>query len=58
MGGLYGTALRGGFPDELIIVIYDSFQVVGAVVELPQFLVDGSLVVEYIDDELFIDVLA
>ena len=55
---LYGAALSGSFPDELVIVVDDALEVAGAVVELPELLVDGGLVVEYVDDQLLIDVFA
>jgi hypothetical protein len=55
--GVDDAALRGGLPDELFVVVDDALEVVSAVVELPQLLVDGSLVVENIDDELFVYVL-
>jgi hypothetical protein len=53
-----GAALRGGLSNELIVVVDDAFQVVGAVIELPQLLVDGGLVMQDINDEFLIDILA
>jgi hypothetical protein len=55
---VYDAALSGGFPDELVVVIDDAFEIVGAIIEFPELLVDGGLVVQDIDDELLINILA
>ena len=55
---VYEAALSGSFLDEVVIVVDDALEVASAVVELPKLLVDGGLVVEYVDDELLIDVFA
>ena len=52
------TTLGGSFPDEEVIVVNDTFQIIAAIVELPQLLVDWGLIMQDIDDEFFIDVLA
>ena len=52
------TALTGGLRDEIIVIEDDALEVVGALMQLPQFLIDGGLVVQDSDDELFIDIFA
>jgi hypothetical protein len=46
------------FSDEGVVVVDDAFEVVGTVVELPQLLVNGCLVVQYADDEFLANILA
>lgn len=55
---LYDTSLSGGLFDELIVVVNDALEIICAIIEFPQLLVNGCLVVQYVDDELFIDIFA
>lgn len=53
-----GAALRGGFPDELVVVVDDAFEVISAIIEFPQLLIDRCLIMQNIYYQLFIDILA
>lgn len=55
---LNDATLRGGFLNELIIIINDAFEIIAAIVQLPQLLVDRRLIMQNIDDEFFTNVLA
>lgn len=51
-----GAALDGCLTDEVFVVEDDALEIVRAVSEFPQFLVNGGLVVQDSDDEFFGDV--
>lgn len=55
---LYDASLRRCFLDELIIVINNPLEIITAIVEFPQLLINGSLIVQDIDDEFFADIFA
>ena len=52
------ASLVGGFFDEVLVIKYDAFKIVTAVVQLPKFLIDRCLVVKDCDYQLFVEVFA
>lgn len=55
---LNDASLRRGLLNELIVIINDPLEVITAIVQLPQLLVNRGLVVQDINDEFFVNILA
>ena len=53
-----GASLTGNLFDKILIVENNALEIVTAVAELPQFLVNGCLVVKNGDDKFFIDIFS
>lgn len=50
--------MYGGFLDEILIVEDDPLKVLATTIQLPQLLIDGSLIMEHGNDKLLVDIFA